>query len=91
MPIVKCECKECKFHDDRSHCCKDIVELKTYGQCVEGIKIELNQALEGQKMAMAMDSAITRQKTELEKAIEEQSAAVLPYCCYNTYLGGRNR
>ena len=91
MPIVKCECKECKFYDDRFYCTKDVIELKPYGQCVEGIKIELNQALEEQKMAMAMDSAITRQKTELEKAIEEQSAAILPYCCYNTYLGGRNR
>lgn len=88
MPIVKCECKECKFYDDRSHCCKDIVELKTYGQCVEGIKIELNQALEEQKMAM--DMAIARQKVELDRAMQEQMAAVVPYYNYNIPLGGRD-
>lgn len=87
MPIVKCGCKECKFYDDkRCCCCKDIVELKTYGQCVEGIKMELNQALKEQKMAM--DRAIARQKAELDKAIEEQRAAVFPYSYYNTHLGG---
>lgn len=86
MPIVKCECKECKFYDDRSHCCKDIIELKTYGQCVEGIKIELNQALEEQKMAM--DMAIARQKVELDRAMQEQTAAVVPYYNYNIHLGG---
>lgn len=88
MPIVKCECKGCKFYDDRSHCCKDIVELKTYGQCVEGIKIELNQALEEQKMAM--DRAIARQKVELDRAMQEQMAAVVPYYNYNIHLGGRD-
>ena len=86
MPIVKCECKECKFYDDRFYCCKDVVELKTYGQCVEGIKVELNKALGEQKMALNM--AIARQRAELDKAIEEQRAAVLPYYYYNTYLGG---
>lgn len=86
MPMVKCECKECKFCDDKLCCCKDIVELKTYGQCVEGIKIELNKAIEEQRMAM--DRAIARQKVELDKAIEEQRAAVFPYYYYNTYLGG---
>lgn len=89
MPIVKCDCKECKFYDDRFYCCKDIVELKTYGQCVEGRQIELNKALELEEQRMAMDKAIVRQKTKLEKIIEEQSAAVFPYCCYNTYLGGK--
>lgn len=87
MPIVKCECKECKFCDD-SLCCKDAVELKTYGQCVEGIKIELNQALEEQKMAM--DRAIARQKAELDKAIQEQMVADVPYYNYNIHLGGRD-
>ena len=83
MPIVKCECKECKFYDDRYYCCKDVIELATYGQCVEGIKVELNKALEEQRMAIA------KQKAELDKAIEEQRAAVVPcYYYYNTYLGG---
>lgn len=67
MPIVKCECKECEFYNDKLYCCnKDIVELKTYGQCVEGIKMELNQAL------------------------KEQRAAVVPYYNYNTYYGGKD-
>ena len=53
MPIVKCECKECKFYDDKFYCTKDAVELKTYGQCVEGIKVELNKAIDEQRAAMA--------------------------------------
>lgn len=53
MPIVKCECKECKFYDDKRGCCTDLVELKTYGQCVEGIKVELNKAIEEQRAAIA--------------------------------------
>lgn len=73
MPIVKCECKECKFYDDRL-CCKDVVELKMQGQCVEGIKIELNKALEEQRMAIAK--------------LMEQRVSVVPYPYYNTYLGG---
>lgn len=56
-----------------------MVELKTHGQCVEGIKIELNQVLEEEKMAMNM--AI---------AMQEQMAAVVPYYNYNIYLGGKN-
>ena len=86
MPIVKCDCKECKFCDDRLCCCKDIIELKTYGQCVEGMKIELNKALEEQRMAL--DRAIAKQTAELDKAMEEQRAAVVPYYYYNTYLRG---
>lgn len=82
MPIVKCECKECKFYDDKLCCCKDIVELKTYGQCVEGIKMELNQALKEQRIA------IVKQKAELDKAIEERRAAGVPY--YNIYFGGKD-
>lgn len=35
MPIVKCGCKECKFYNDKRGCRTDVVELKTYGQCVE--------------------------------------------------------
>lgn len=85
MPIVKCECKECKFYDDKLCCCnKDIVELKTYGQCVEGIKMELNQALKEQRIAI--DMAIVKQKAELDKAIEEQRAAGVPYY----YFGGKD-
>lgn len=87
MPIVKCECKECKFYDDKLYCCTDVVELTTYGQCVEGIKIELNKALEEQRMAM--DRAIARQK-ELDKEVQEQMAAVVPYYNYNIHLGGRD-
>lgn len=84
MPIVKCECKECKFYDDRFYCTKDVIELKPYGQCVEGIKVELNKAIEEQK------AAIAKQKVELDKAIIEQRAPVIPYpySYYNTYLGG---
>lgn len=86
MPIVKCGCKECKFYDDRFYCIKDVVELKTYGQCVEGIKIELNKALEEQRTAL--ERAIIKQKAILDKAIEEEttSVSIVPY--YNTYLGG---
>ena len=90
MPIVKCECKECKFYDDKLCCCTDVVELKTYGQCVEGIKIELNKALEEQRMAINM--AIAKQKAELDRIEQmiEQKASVVPYPYpyYNTYLGG---
>lgn len=86
MPIVKCECKECKFCDDRHYCCKDVVELKTWGQCVEGIKIELNKALEEQRTAL--ERAIIKQKAILDKAIMEEttSVSIVPY--YNTHLGG---
>lgn len=86
MPIVKCECKECKFYDDRYYCCKDVIELATYGQCVEGIKVELNKALEEQRIAIV--NAIAKQTVELDKAIIEQRAPVIPYPYYNTYLGG---
>lgn len=89
MPIVKCECKECKFCDDRHYCCKDVVELKTYGQCVEGIKIELNKALEEQRIAIdRVHRAIAKQQAELDKTIAEQGMSVIPYPYYNTCLGG---
>ena len=83
MPIVKCGCKECKFYDDRFYCTKDVIELKAYGQCAEGIKVELNKAIEEQR------AAIAKQKVELDKAMQEQMAAAVPYYNYNTYLGGR--
>lgn len=53
---------------------------------LKGIKVELNKALEEQKMALSM--AIARQKAELDKATWEQtmSIPIVPY--YNTYLGG---
>lgn len=49
MPIVKCECKECKFYDDKFYCTKAEIESKTCGQCVEGIKVELNKAIDEQR------------------------------------------
>lgn len=38
MPIVKCECKKCKYYDERFYCTKNILELTKNGQCKEGEK-----------------------------------------------------